>query len=218
MFYLLNKKNAIKIFFYLIAVCLIVFRLDAQDVDDKSQDVISTDIKKNEQKSNTNANEKIKKEKNIKNTNTNKNKKDLKDKKDKVKKDKKGNKKDKVEKKNIVKEKDVNESNISEIRGEKLLSIDEDYKYLRIPGLKIEKYKGGDANVNIVDAKDVNASNIDIEEKKSLSEKKGLLGMSKDKSDIVAKISLVFFIVFIFILYRVRNKRSNRSVLRSVLK
>ncbi|MFC1670783.1 hypothetical protein ACFL20_10365 [Spirochaetota bacterium] len=97
-----------------------------------------------------------------------------------------------------------------------LLKISEGYfKYERIPEIKIKKRRVEiDNTVN--DAVKI-PENIDLKDKKK-EEKKGLFGISKGKTDVIAKVALVLFIFLIFILYRIRAKSSSRNVLRSFQK
>lgn len=92
-----------------------------------------------------------------------------------------------------------------------LLLIDGgNYKYKRIPNIKIETKKSNQIEeIDIVKIPDM------IDEQVPETEKKGLFGFSKEVTDTIAKGALVLLILLIFILYKARSKSSNRKVLKS---
>jgi len=100
--------------------------------------------------------------------------------------------------------------------GDGLLMIkDGDYKYKRIPEIKLDKKEVEEEE--IVKISDSEKAVIKTEEKEP--EGTGLFGLSKNTTDIIAKGSIVLLILLIFILYRFRSRKSDSSsVLRSLPK
>ncbi len=88
--------------------------------------------------------------------------------------------------------------------------VEGDFKYRRIPEIKISEK---------VVATEERRETKEIEEKESKDtrdepEKKGLFGLSRSTTDLVAKGILILIIVVIFILYRARSKDKRSKVLR----
>ena len=91
-----------------------------------------------------------------------------------------------------------------------LLSVpDNDIRYLRIPEYRADKSKPDNKNfVTIPSEKEkVDAAKDEFSEE-------GLFGLSREKTDLIARGSLVLLILVIFVLYRTRSKSSDRKVLR----
>lgn len=88
--------------------------------------------------------------------------------------------------------------------------VEGDFKYRRIPEIKISEKV-----VAVEEKREIK----EIEEKESKDtrdepEKKGLFGLSRSTTDLVAKGILILIIVIIFILYRARSKDKRSKVLR----
>ena len=125
---------------------------------------------------------------------------------------KKKNKKDGLNKirdniKRAVTESDEKDINLLYIK-------DGSYKYKRIPGFKeVNKTKENPENeiVKIPENKK-ESENVNIDINKNFE--KGLFGLSKETTDLIARGALVFLILIIFILYRMRSKKTSHNVLR----
>ncbi len=84
------------------------------------------------------------------------------------------------------------------------------YKYKRIPGYKTEE-KTAQIVTEEKDEKIIKIPDrIEVDE----IEKEGLFGMSKEKTDLLVKGGFIFLISLIFILYKIRSRRSSHKVLR----
>lgn len=88
--------------------------------------------------------------------------------------------------------------------------VEGDFKYRRIPEIKISER---------VVATEERRETKEVEEKelkdtKDEPEKKGLFGLSRGTTDLVAKGILILIVIVIFILYRARSKDKRSKVLR----
>ncbi len=94
--------------------------------------------------------------------------------------------------------------------GPVLLTVDpEEYRYDRIPGFASGKQSDGE--------KEEKSSSVGISTEKAgdeKSDKDGLFGYSKKTTDAVMKFSIVFLVFIVFVLYRVRSRKSSGNVLR----
>ena len=96
-----------------------------------------------------------------------------------------------------------------------LLFINDDYvKYSRIPGIKIKKPAASDRD-NIIKVSD---SALISSADTASSQPRGLFGLSKRATDVLAVSSIIFLIAVIFILYRSRSGSPRRKTLRNYSK
>ena len=102
----------------------------------------------------------------------------------------------------------------SSIKNGLLTMTDEQYKFSRIPGLVREKRPGTDSDDTVVELKDQEVSEKGLS-KEDAGTSGGLWGMSRETTDFLIKGSLVLLIVVLFILYRMRSRGQNRTVLGS---
>ncbi len=124
-----------------------------------------------------------------------------------------------VEKEKSVPDKDAAKKEIKEdgkikrydVIDRGLLEIVEgDFKYRRIPEIKIPQRV-------LVSEQRIETKKVEGKESKDNldeKEKKGLFGLSRKTTDLVAKGILILIIVVIFILYRARSKEKRSKVLR----
>ena len=103
----------------------------------------------------------------------------------------------------------VEEADIHESTDDLLLIDNENVKYNRIPGISIKaEDRAEDTLVKIPDDT--------VPEKTKDKKPKGDLFGSK--TDTIAKVGLLFFIIILLILYKTRSKKSKRKVVRTVSK
>ncbi len=107
-------------------------------------------------------------------------------------------------------EKEKSEETVQDDAGDGLLEIvDGNFLYRRIPEIELPEREPVYAEKS---TERVQEKRIQIEEK---SEKeKGLFGMSRGTTDLVAKVVLILIIVIIFLLYRSRSRDRRSKVLR----
>ena len=89
---------------------------------------------------------------------------------------------------------------------------DDELKFMRIPGLVSVKNVEPPAVIETAEGDAVKTAEADDEADENND---GILGMSKETSDVVTRIALVMLVVIIFVLYRLRSRGGSRKVLRS---
>jgi cbb3-type cytochrome oxidase subunit 3 len=108
-----------------------------------------------------------------------------------------------------------NPPNDDKISEQGLLYINDDFvKYSRIPGIKIKKPAASDRDniIKVSDTAIINPSAADS------NQPKGLFGLSKRATDVLAVSSIIFLIAVIFVLYRSRSGSPRRKTLRNYSK
>ncbi len=126
----------------------------------------------------------------------------------------------KVERKNppaeeLKKAEKKNSTNEDKITEQGLLFINDDFvKYSRIPGIKIKKPAASDRDniIKVSDSAIINPAGADS------NQPRGLFGLSKRATDVLAVSSIIFLIAVIFILYRSRSGSPRRKTLRNYSK
>lgn len=102
------------------------------------------------------------------------------------------------------------EKTVQDDAGDGLIEIEEgNFKYQRIPEIELPERVPVYADRS---SERVQEKRAEIEEKSE--KKKGLFGMDRDTTDIVAKVVLILIIVIIFLLYRSRSRDRRSKVLR----
>jgi outer membrane biosynthesis protein TonB len=102
----------------------------------------------------------------------------------------------------------IQNNNDDKITEQGLLHINDDFiKLSRIPGIKIKKPSASDKD-NIIKVSD---SSLTSSSSSDSMQPKGLFGLSKRATDVLAVSSIIFLIAVIFILYRSRTRSPRRK-------
>ena len=106
------------------------------------------------------------------------------------------------------------------IKNDLFLFVDSnDYKFLRIEGIS-PKEEIDNTQFEKTEIKNIpeNTDHYDlknISKKNDKKEVKGFLGFSKDNTDLITRGVLIFLLILIFVLYKLKSGTSNRNVLRN---